>query len=54
MGLARLLYPVFSSASFFWRGWTGLAVTLGAVTTLFAVMQITGKLDWERVLDGKG
>jgi len=53
MGLAQLLYLVLFSASFFWRGWTGLAITLGAVTTLFAVMQITGKLDWERAFAGR-
>lgn len=42
----QLLYLVLFSASFFWQGFTGLAITIGAVLTLFAVMQLTGRLDW--------
>ncbi len=42
----QLIYLVLFSASFFWKGFTGLAITMGAVLTLFAVMQLTGRLDW--------
>jgi inner membrane protein involved in colicin E2 resistance len=42
----QLVYLVLFSASFFWRGFTGLAITIGAIVTLFAVMQLTGRLDW--------
>ncbi|MFW2388768.1 MAG: inner membrane CreD family protein [Polyangiales bacterium] len=42
----QLLYLVLFSASFFWKGFTGLAITIGAIVTLFAVMQLTGRLDW--------
>jgi Inner membrane protein CreD len=46
MGVAQLLYLVLFSASFFWKGFTGLAIAVGAILTLFAMMQVTGRLDW--------
>lgn len=49
VGLAQLVYLVGFSAAFFVAGFTGLTVTVGAIVTLFAVMQLTGRLDWERV-----
>jgi hypothetical protein len=49
-GLAQLLYLVLFSFTFFWEGYTGLAITVGAVLTLFVIMQLTGKLDWAEVL----
>lgn len=42
----QLVYLVLFSASFFWKGFTGLAITIGAILTLFAVMQLTGRIDW--------
>ncbi len=42
MALAQLLYLVLFSATFFWEGFTGLAITVGAILTLFFVMQVTG------------
>lgn len=48
MGIAQLLYLVLFSYSFFWDGFTGLAVTIGAIATLFFVMQVTGRTDWNR------
>ena len=42
----QVVYLVLFSASFFWEGYTGLAITVGAISTLFAVMQRTGRLDW--------
>ena len=30
-------------------GKTGLTVTIGAIATLFVLMQATGKLDWAKV-----
>ncbi len=50
VGASQLLYLVLFSFSFFWQGVTGLAITIGAILTLFVIMQITGKLDWDRVL----
>ncbi len=46
MGLAQLIYLVLFSHTFFWEGFTGLAVTIGAIITLFIVMQITGRVNW--------
>jgi hypothetical protein len=48
-GLAQLVYLVLFSFTFFWEGFTGLAITIGAIGTLFVIMQITGRLDWETV-----
>ena len=49
-GLAQLIYLVLFSYAFFFEGFTGLAVTIGAIVTLFVVMQMTGKIRWEEKL----
>lgn len=46
-GLTQLIYLVLFSYAFFFEGFTGLAVTIGAILTLFAVMQMTGRLRCE-------
>lgn len=46
-GLTQLIYLVLFSYAFFFEGFTGLAVTIGAILTLFVVMQMTGRLKWE-------
>jgi inner membrane protein involved in colicin E2 resistance len=46
MGLAQLVYLVLFSYTFFWEGFTGLAITIGAIVTLFFVMQVTGRTSW--------
>ncbi len=43
---AQFLYLVLFSYAFFYKGFTGLAVTIGSVLTLFVVMQMTGKIRW--------
>ena len=50
VGGAQAVYLVAFAATFFLEGFTGLAVTLLSVATLFVVMQATGRLDWEAVL----
>jgi len=45
-GTAQLIYLVLFSYAFFWQGFTGLAITVIAVITLFVVMQATGKIRW--------
>jgi hypothetical protein len=45
MGISQLVYLVLFSLTFFWEGYTGLSVTIGAVLTLFLVMQITGRFE---------
>jgi hypothetical protein len=43
---AQMIYLVLFSYAFFFKGFTGLAVTIGAILTLFVVMQITGRIKW--------
>ena len=45
-GLAQFIYLVMFSYAFFFVGFTGLAVTIGAILTLFVVMQMTGRIHW--------
>jgi inner membrane protein involved in colicin E2 resistance len=52
-GGAQLAYLVLFSYAFFWEGVTGLTIVLGGIGTLFLVMQLTGRLDWDRVLGGE-
>jgi inner membrane protein involved in colicin E2 resistance len=44
--LAQLVYLVGFSYAFFFKGLTGLAVTIGAIISLFIVMQMTARIDW--------
>jgi inner membrane protein involved in colicin E2 resistance len=46
-GLSQLIYLVLFSYAFFYEGYTGLAITIGAISTLFVVMQMTGRIRWE-------
>jgi inner membrane protein involved in colicin E2 resistance len=50
-GLAQLVYLVLFSYAFFLKGFTGLAVTIGSVLTLFVVMQMTGRIRWAERFD---
>ncbi|MBW2525757.1 MAG: inner membrane CreD family protein [Deltaproteobacteria bacterium] len=49
MGLSQLIYLVLFSFTFFWEGFTGLAITVGAILTLFVMMQLTGRVSWREV-----
>jgi inner membrane protein involved in colicin E2 resistance len=44
MGVSQLLYLVLFSFTFFWEGFTGLSITVGAIVTLFVMMQFTGRV----------
>jgi len=44
--VAQFIYLVMFSYAFFLKGFTGLAITIGSVLTLFVVMQITGRIRW--------
>jgi hypothetical protein len=50
MGIAQLIYLVLFSFTFFWNGFTGLAITIGAILTLFVMMQVTGRVSWDEPL----
>ena len=45
--LAQFIYLVAFSYAFFLKGFTGLAITIGSIITLFVVMQMTGKIRWK-------
>ncbi|MCA1634832.1 MAG: inner membrane CreD family protein [Acidobacteria bacterium] len=43
---AQFIYLVMFSYAFFFKGLTGLAITVGSIITLFVVMQLTGRVRW--------
>lgn len=45
-GGAQFIYLVLFSYAFFFKGFTGLAITIGSILTLFLVMQMTGRIKW--------
>ena len=45
-GITQFIYLVMFSYAFFFKGFTGLTITIGSILTLFVVMQITGRLRW--------
>jgi hypothetical protein len=49
IALSQLVYLVFFSYTFFFKGYTGLAITILCICTLFVVMQFTAKVDWDKV-----
>ena len=51
-GLAQLLYLVGFSLAHFWEGSTGLTLTVLGILTLFALMQLTGRIRWSEVFGG--
>jgi len=52
-GLAQVVYLVLFSAAFFFNGLTGLTITMGAILTLFVLMQVTAKVNWKQVFEQK-
>jgi len=51
-GGAQLIYLVLFSYAFFFKGFTGLAITIGSILTLFVVMQMTGRIKWSEKFAG--
>ena len=51
-GVAQLLYLILFSYALFNEGWAGLAITCGAIVTLFAMMQLTGRVSWRERFGG--
>jgi hypothetical protein len=43
----QFVFLVLFSYAFFFQGFTGLSITIGAIITLFVVMQVTGRVNWE-------
>jgi hypothetical protein len=52
-GISQFLFLILFSYAFFFEGYTGLVVTIGAILTLAALMQITAKVDWTEVFKKK-
>ena len=52
-GGAQLVYLVIFSYAFFWKGFTGLSITIISVITLFVVMQVTGRIRWSDKFGGR-
>lgn len=50
--LAQIIYLIGFSLAHFWDGFTGLTVTILAIVTLFALMQLTGRIKWSEVMGG--
>ena len=46
-GVLQFVYLVLFSYTFFFERYTGLAITILSILTLFIVMQFTGKVDWD-------
>jgi hypothetical protein len=52
-GTAQFIYLIVFSYAFFWKGFTGLAITIISVITLFVVMQATGRIRWSEKFAGR-
>ncbi len=52
-GAAQFVFLVLFSYAFFFEGYTGLTVTVGAVLTLFVLMQMTARVRWAEVFGGR-
>lgn len=53
VGISQLLFLVLFSYAFFYEGYTGLVITIGAIVTLAVMMQVTAKVNWEEIFKGK-
>ena len=49
--LMQFVYLILFSAAFFFRGFTGLTITIGSILTLFIVMQLTARVSWSEKFD---
>jgi hypothetical protein len=52
-GITQFVYLVLFSYAFFLKGYTGLAITISSIVTLFIVMQLTGRIDWSKQTFGE-
>jgi hypothetical protein len=51
---AQFVYLIGFSYAFFFEGFTGLTVTIGAIITLFVVMQTTARINWSEKFELNG
>jgi len=52
-GISQFLFLVLFSYAFFFEGYSGLVVTVGAIITLAVLMQMTARVNWEEVFKKK-
>jgi hypothetical protein len=52
-GSAQLVFLVLFSYAFFFEGFTGLTITIGAIVTLFVMMQMTARVSWDELFARK-
>lgn len=52
-GVSQLLFLVLFSYAFFFEGYTGLVITIGAIITLAVLMQVTARVNWGDVFQAK-
>jgi hypothetical protein len=45
-GLAQFFYLILFSLALFNEGFSGLAITIGSIITLFVTMQLTARINW--------
>ena len=53
VGLAQFCYLILFSYSFFFKGLTGLTVTIGSIITLAVLMYLTRHIDWNQTFKVK-
>ena len=52
-GTAQLVFLIGFSYAFFFKGFAGLTVTIGAIATLFVLMQVTGRVKWGELFSSR-
>ncbi|MBU8901322.1 MAG: inner membrane CreD family protein [Victivallales bacterium] len=53
VGLAQFCYLILFSYSFFFKGLTGLTVTIGSIITLAVLMYLTRNIDWNQTFKSR-
>ena len=53
-GVTQVVFLVMFSYAFFFEGFTGLTITVGAIATLFVLMQMTARVSWDEVFSAAG
>lgn len=51
---AQFVYLILFSYAFFFEGFTGLVITIAAIVTLFVMMQMTARINWNQVFAKPG
>ena len=52
-GTAQLVFLIGFSYAFFFKGFAGLTVTIGAIVTLFVLGQVTGRVKWGELFSSR-